>query len=88
MPRNVRNFWIDLDIDGRDSSLTGGPVSKSGGFSGAIYLRDSGDVSAPVRLSGWATNDGAIYLDIRIPDGLTVEADPENPRLLRVTSKR
>lgn len=30
MPRNVRNFWIDAQIDGR-TVLTGGPKGKGGG---------------------------------------------------------
>lgn len=32
MPRNVRNFWIEGRIDGRESVLKGGPKNKAGGF--------------------------------------------------------
>ena len=88
MPRNVRNFWLDFDIDGRESSMTGGPVSKGGGISGRIYVRDSGNVSAPIRLFGWADRDGTICLEIQIPDDLTVESDPSRPRRIRVRSRR
>lgn len=45
MPRNVRNFWIDADIDGRKETLSGGPNNKTGGMRAKIYMRDKGKVS-------------------------------------------
>lgn len=54
MPRNVRNWWIEGNIDGKDSALTGGPVSKNGGIDVIIYQRDDGQVTEVVRLSGHA----------------------------------
>ena len=45
MPRNVRNFWLECEIDGRASNLSGGPVQRDGGFFLTIYMRDRGTVS-------------------------------------------
>lgn len=63
MPRNVRNWWIEGNIDGRDSTLTGGPVSKDGGIDITIYQRDKGQVTKVVRLSGGAYG-GTLCLEV------------------------
>lgn len=34
---SVRNFWIDADIDGRQTMLGGGPRSSDGGMDVTIY---------------------------------------------------
>lgn len=45
MPRSVRNFWIELNIDGRKTCVGTGPRSKDGGFSCAIHIREEGGIS-------------------------------------------
>lgn len=67
MPRNVRNFWLDGEIDGRKERLEGGPVSKEGGFSLQVKMREEGDISIPVTLRGWASREGnRLFLEIQI----------------------
>lgn len=44
MPRSVRNFWIELNVDGRTSRVETGPVSKDGGFSLSILVRNEGSI--------------------------------------------
>lgn len=73
MPRNVRNFWLEASIDGRDSRLSGGPQARTGGMSGTIYQRDRGDVAVAVRWSGHANEDGRVVLIIEPGDGMIVE---------------
>ena len=51
MPRNVRNFWIDLEVDGRTRVQTG-PREKDGGFTSTIYIRDKGSVQAALHVRG------------------------------------
>lgn len=41
---NVRNFWIDVDIDGRKTLLSGGPRAKDGEMSASLYIRKDGEV--------------------------------------------
>lgn len=43
MVRNVRNFWFEADIDGRDTSMSGGPVAADGGMTIRIYQRVKGE---------------------------------------------
>ena len=43
-PRNVRNFWLELDIDGRKSRIATGPVNTLGGFSLVVKARNRGEV--------------------------------------------
>ena len=73
MPRNVRNFWLDLDVDGR-SRIETGPRSKDGGFRLTILIRDAGGISTKRvtiggsidsligRLEVWAQADGKTYV--------------------------
>lgn len=39
-PRVVRNFWVDAQIDGRQTALSGGPTGAGGGFDLTIKQRD------------------------------------------------
>lgn len=50
----VRNFWIDAQIDGRSTCLTGGPQAKDGGFFMEIYMRDEGQAKVAATISGTA----------------------------------
>lgn len=46
----VRNFWIEADIDGRQTNAAGGPVRKDGGMDVTIYQRDDGAIKTAVRI--------------------------------------
>lgn len=44
MARNVRNFWIELEIDGRVTKVATGPRRKDGGFLLKVHMRDKGEI--------------------------------------------
>lgn len=44
MPRNVRNFWITLDVDGKKSKVATGPRNRNGGFECIIKMRSEGQI--------------------------------------------
>jgi hypothetical protein len=44
-PKRVRNFWIELEIDGRKNKVCVGPIGKDGGFTAKIYVREMGKIS-------------------------------------------
>lgn len=67
MPRNVRNFWLDLFVDGRKNSVKTGPRQKDGGFLLTIYQRDRGCVSKGITISG-VRNPITDTLTIRVED--------------------
>lgn len=46
----VRNFWIEAEIDGRQTALAGGPRSKDGGMTVTIYQRDKGGITEAVNI--------------------------------------
>lgn len=60
----VRNFWIEAEIDGRKTELAGGPISKTGGFSLRVKMRNDGGIVSAVRLEGYAFSDGTLRLDV------------------------
>ena len=70
MPRCVRNFWLNAQIDGRRSAFASGPRSACGGFSLAVFYRDRGTVARPLRVTGRCI-DGRLVLDVD-DDGTTV----------------
>lgn len=50
--QNVRNFWIEADIDGRSTRVETGPQSKDGGFTLTVYQRDKGGVIRAIKVEG------------------------------------
>lgn len=64
MPRNVRNFWMTMEVDGRNNPVACGPMGPDGGFSTEITIRRDGQVMPGVRLLGVARPDGS--LEIRV----------------------
>jgi hypothetical protein len=63
MPRNVRNFWIELEVDGKRTRVATGPVRKDGGFTMRVLMREDGDISDK-------------YLDVRgYVEGETIRLD-------------
>lgn len=43
-PRNVRNFWFNANIDGRENSISTGPKNATGGMGISFFIRDHGEV--------------------------------------------
>ena len=41
----VRNFYVEANIDGRQTSLGGGPKSKTGEMTVRLYQRDDGAIT-------------------------------------------
>ena len=40
----VRNFYVEANVDGRDTTLSGGPKSKTGGMRVKIFQRSNGEI--------------------------------------------
>lgn len=72
-PRNVRNFFIEAEVDGRKTKAATGPASKDGGFRMTIYIRKDGAISneAVVIRGDVIRETGALLLTAfqYIPDG-------------------
>ena len=64
MPQFVRNFWIELSVDGKKTRVATGPRAKNGGFELAIRMRESGDIVTPVRIAGITHFDNSLELVI------------------------
>lgn len=83
-PRHVRNFFIELEVDGKKHKIRTGPNRKDGGFYMVIYQRDRGGVSVASRISGIADGDD-LTLKIQALDGEINVNQTVNPAL---TTKR
>lgn len=62
-PRVVRNFWIELEVDGKKEKIATGPKNSGGGFRCAIKVRENGAVSdKELRIDGQVTSTGRLLL--------------------------
>lgn len=48
--KNVRNFWVELEVDGRESTIATGPRGNDGGFYQDVYIRDKGEAKHAFRI--------------------------------------
>ncbi len=46
----VRNFWADLDVDGYQNMVGGGPRRKDGGMEVTVYQREDGRIETACRV--------------------------------------
>ena len=46
----TRNFWIEAEVEGRKTSLAGGPRSKDGGMDVFLTVREDGGIREAVRI--------------------------------------
>lgn len=59
----VRNFWVDANIDGRKTELSGGPASKEGGMRITIKQREEGSIVTALRVYCYEV-DGELVTDV------------------------
>jgi hypothetical protein len=59
MPRIVRNFWIELLVDGKVTKVSTGPKGGGGGFTMKILQRSAGEVHTAFSIEGAAMGRGA-----------------------------
>jgi hypothetical protein len=71
MPRNVRNFWIELDVDGQKTRIAAGP--RRGGFRMRVYIRNNGEIVCPLLVEG-TEEDGELKLTAALPTAFLVVA--------------
>lgn len=76
----VRNFFIDADIDGRVSQLTGGPRGKNGEFKCTFYIRENGEVSTARLVVTGQCKNGDLHLEASI-----IEEDGPDSAGVKVT---
>lgn len=65
MPRNVRNFWIEATIDGRNTKIATGPDGHNGGFYLLVKIRDEGfpdKIANALTIHGYRDSEGALRL--------------------------
>ena len=66
MPRNVRNFWIELSADGYTKTVAIGPKSKDGNAEVTVNMRHKGCVTTPLVVEGIAQSNGKLLLRVTL----------------------
>jgi hypothetical protein len=77
----VRNFWIEGEVDGNQTSIGAGPRGKSGGFRLRIQQRSDGEIVDILHITG-DESDG--ILTLLVWDSPHRDSEP----ILRVTTRR
>jgi len=72
MLRKVRNFWIDLNVDG-NKSVSVGSKNKNGGIRIELYMRNKKEVEKILSIRGVAFCDGMLRLSVNTVDGKFLE---------------
>jgi len=60
----TRNWWLELDVDGRKHTVTGGPRAKDGGFSLQIFQRSDGASKKVLSVEGFVSESERLILDV------------------------
>jgi hypothetical protein len=81
----MRNFWIEGNVDGRRTQITGGPQGSGGGFSLVVYQRENNTSKVGVRVTGRVVN-GELILDV--DPGTVKNVRVENNGGFRAVSER
>ncbi len=69
-PRNVRNFWLEIEIDGRKTPIACGPARKRGGFKLLIRQRNKGRIINALRIAGTVEEyANETWLELRVITG-------------------
>ena len=59
----VRNFYVEANIDGRQTTLGGGPKSKTGEMTVRLYQRDEGVITDAL-LNECRERDGNLITEV------------------------
>lgn len=68
----VRNFWVDADVDGRQTMLGSGPRAKNGGMEVTLYQREDGCISTALRIACRVNWQGQLVTTARNANGEVV----------------
>lgn len=71
MPRNLRDFWVELDVDGYANGVARGPKRRGGGFQLDIAVASHGESEPLVQVVGLPLTNGKNRVMIEIARDLT-----------------
>jgi hypothetical protein len=62
----MRNFWINSNIDGRQTELAGGPRSKDGEMSTALYVKSKGSSVKALSVDCIPSDNGDLLVKVKL----------------------
>lgn len=73
----VRNFWVEGQIDGRQSKLAGGPARKDGGLNLSVFQREDGGIVTAFKVCCYEV-DGNLITEVIDRNGALVASCETN----------
>lgn len=71
--RNVRNFWVKVNVDGKKTGFASGPRSADGGMTIRVLQRSNGRPSEALEIDCRRLDDGTLVTSVTVPSGETLE---------------
>lgn len=68
---SMRNFWIEMKIDGRKTTVKTGPKGKKGGFIVEFFVKQEGKSYLLYTVKGFVQKDDTLRTEIH--EGVTKE---------------
>ena len=78
MPRNLRDFWVTLAVDGYSKLVSRGPKRRGGGFDIDINVASHGEPRRLMRISGTHLQNGKNRVIIALDRPLTAGEEVYN----------
>jgi len=67
VPKSVRNFWVETEVDGLARTMASGPRNKKGGFTTKVLVREEGSISdSYLMIEGKADDEGNLLLTVKM----------------------
>lgn len=60
----MKDFWLDCDIEGRKTMLSGGPRRKGGNLKAELYVKEEGCSKCAVILDCFTNEEGKLQINI------------------------
>ena len=71
-PRSVRNFWIEVEVDGKQEKIATGPMSKDGGMNIQLFQREAGGVTEVLTIFCRCNEHGMLSTEV-VPSYRTLQ---------------
>ena len=71
--KNLRNFYLEAEVDGKKTKMVGGPKHKDGGMNINLFVRDKGELMRAVSIDCFVGFDpNELIIRVKAPDTDTI----------------
>ena len=83
MTRNVRPSWIELEVEGKQTTVKTGPKSRDGNMYAKFFVRENGQIIKCMTVDFFANHD-TVRVEIQLDEGFKTSSG-HSPSLIERT---